>query len=298
MTQETDDDACAIPPEPGTGSAGLTLVATPIGNLGDLSPRARDALAGADVVLCEDSRVTLRLLSANGIARPLWQLHEHNEDTATIRVLAALREGKRMVLVADAGTPLVSDPGYRLVRAAIAAGLSVTAIPGPVASVVALTLSGLPPMPFLMLGFPPAKQTARKNAFGALRAAEVAGLSATLIWYEAPHRLAETLEDLLQMFGPRPAAVARELTKRFEEVRRGSLAELAAHYASAEARGEITVIVAPPGTGEVDDLDSRIREALTQHSVRDAAALVAAASGRPRKEVYARVLELTRGMEI
>jgi len=297
MKPADDDDARATLPEPDAAGTGLTLVATPIGNLGDLSPRARDTLAGADAVLCEDSRVTLRLLSANGIARPLWKLHEHNEDAMIARALAALREGKRLALVSDAGTPLVSDPGYRLVRAAIAAELPVTAVPGPAASVMALTLSGLPPLPFLMLGFPPARQAARRAAFGTLRAAEAAGLSATLIWHEAPHRLAETLADLAEMFGPRPAAVARELTKRFEEVRRGALDTLAAHYATAEARGEITLVVGPPDAAVADDLDARLRDALAAHSVRDAAALVAAASGRPRKEVYARALELARGAE-
>ncbi len=245
-------------------------------------------------MLCEDSRVTLRLLSANGIARPLWKLHEHNEDAMTARALTALSEGRRLALVSDAGTPLVSDPGYRLVRAAIAAGAPVSAGPGPAAAVWGLTLSGLPPLPFLMLGFPPPRQAARRAAFGAIRAAEAAGLSATLIWHEAPHRLAETLADLTDAFGPRPAAVARELTKRFEEVRRGTLAELAAHYAAEAARGEITVVVGPPEAGAADDLDARLREAMAGHSLRDAAALVAAASGRPRKEVYARALELAK----
>ena len=294
MSPADDDVPRDISPESGAPDAGLTLVATPIGNLGDLSPRARAVLAGADAVLCEDSRVTLRLLSANGIARPLWTLHEHNEDAMTARVLATLSEGRRHALVSDAGTPLVSDPGYRLVRAAIAAGATVSAVPGPAAAVMALTLSGLPPLPFLVLGFPPPRQAARRAAFGAIRAAEAAGLSATLIWHEAPHRLAETLADLATAFGPRPAAVARELTKRFEEVRRGTLPELAAHYAAEATRGEITLVVGPPDAAAVDDLDARLREAMAENSLRDAAALVAAASGRPRKEVYGRALELAK----
>lgn len=294
MSPEDDDVPRGSSPDTGAPHAGLILVATPIGNLGDLSPRARTALAGADAILCEDSRVTMRLLSANGITRPLWPLHEHNEDAMTARVVAALAEGRNLALVSDAGTPLVSDPGYRLVRAAIASGARVSAVPGPVASVMALTLSGLPPLPFLMLGFPPPRQAARRAAFGAIRAAEAAGLSATLVWYEAPHRLAETLADAAAAFGPRPAAVARELTKRFEEVRRDRLDTLAVHYAVEAARGEITVVVGPPDADEADDLDARLREAMDAHSLRDAAALVAAASGRPRKEVYARALELAK----
>ena len=162
----------------------------------------------------------------------LQPLHEHNEDASIPSVLHALRQGRRVALVSDAGMPLVSDPGYRLVRAALAAGLPVGAVPGANAAVLALVLSGLPPLPFLMLGFPPPRQAARRAAFGQVRAAERAGLAATLIWYEAPHRLAETLADMCEAFGARQAAVARELTKRFEEVRRGTLAELAAFYAA------------------------------------------------------------------
>jgi len=163
--------------------------------------------------------------------------------------------------------------------------------------VMALTLSGLPPHPFLFLGFPPPREAARRAAFGKLRAAEQAGLSATLIWHEAPHRLAGMLADAAAVFGDRPAAVARELTKRFEEVRRGGLAELAAHYAANEARGEITVLVGPAAEEDAsaEDLDTALRQALAAHSVRDAAALVAAATGLPRKQVYARALEIGRG---
>ncbi len=184
--------------------------------------RAR-ALASADLVLCEDTRHTARLLGALGVRARTRSLHEHNEDAAIPGVLAALRAGRRVALVSDAGTPVVSDPGYRLVRAAIEAGIAVTAVPGPNAAVTALVLSGLPPQPFMFLGFPPPRQSARRAAFGRLRVAEQAGLAATLIWFEAPHRLAETLADMADSFGARPAAVARELTKRFEEVRRGTL---------------------------------------------------------------------------
>jgi 16S rRNA (cytidine1402-2'-O)-methyltransferase len=199
--------------------------------------------------------------------------------------------------VSDAGTPLVSDPGYRLVRAAIREGVPVGAVPGANAAVLALVLSGLPPQPFAFMGFPPPRQAARRAGFGQLRAAERAGFSATWIWHEAPHRLAETLADLADAFGPRPAAVARELTKRFEEVRRGSLPDLAAWYAAEPARGEITLVAGPApeeAAGE-DALDAALREALADHSVKDAAALVATALGLPRRVVYARAMELARG---
>jgi 16S rRNA (cytidine1402-2'-O)-methyltransferase len=168
-------------------------------------------------------------------------------------------------------------------------------MPGANAAVTALVLSGLPPLPFLFLGFPPPRQAARRAAFGQLRAIERAGLSATLIWHEAPHRLAETLADMEDAFGPRAAAVARELTKKFEEVRRGTLSELAAHYATHEARGEISLVVGPPEQADPEDLDGQLRTALAANSVKDAAALVAAATGLPRKTVYARALELSAG---
>ncbi len=271
---------------------GLVLVSTPIGNLGDVTARARAVLAASDVVLCEDTRHTARLLSALSIAARTEPLHEHNEDARIDPVLALLRAGKRVALVSDAGTPLVSDPGYRLVRAAIAEGLPVGAIPGPNAALTALVLSGLPPQPFLFLGFPPPRHAARRAAFGTLRAAERAGLAATLVWHEAPHRLAGALADMAEAFGARPAAVARELTKRFEEIRRGELPALAAYYAATEARGEVTIVVGPPVQDDVEDLDGRLCAALAAHSVKDAAALVAAATGLPRRLVYARAMEL------
>jgi 16S rRNA (cytidine1402-2'-O)-methyltransferase len=300
------DDAYAAPlvehedQRPATGEAGppagLVLVSTPIGNLGDLSPRGRAALAAADLVLCEDTRHTARLLRAIGVTARTAPLHEHNEDARIPSVLADLRAGRTIALVSDAGTPLVSDPGYRLVRAALAAGVTVQAVPGPNAATTALVLSGLPPLPFLVLGFPPPRAAARRTAFQALRAAERAGLSATLIWYEAPHRLAETLADLAFVFGDRPAAVARELTKRFEEVRRDRLPRLAEAYAAEAARGEITILIGPPeaGSAELDQtaLDRQLRAALAGHSVKDAAALIATATGLPRKMVYARALAL------
>jgi 16S rRNA (cytidine1402-2'-O)-methyltransferase len=293
------DEACAASPEPEQDGRsalpdGLVLVSTPIGNLGDLTPRAREALRAANLVLCEDTRHTARLLAGIGVRVKLQSLHEHNEDASIPAVLDLLRRGRRVALVSDAGVPLVSDPGYRLVRAAIAEGLAVGALPGANAAITALVLSGLPPLPFLVLGFPPPRQAARSAAFGNLRAAERAGLSATLIWYEAPHRVAETLADMVQAFGDRSAAVARELTKRFEEVRRGTLSELATHYAATAARGEVTIVVGPPERDDPEDLDGRLRAALEANSVKDAAALVAAATGLPRKLVYTRALALSR----
>ena len=284
----------AGPADEGAISPGLVLVATPIGNLSDLSPRAVAALAGADLVLCEDTRHSARLLAHHGIKARTSPLNDHNEEGRLPGVLDLLRAGRLVALVSDAGTPLVSDPGFRLVRAAVAEGLPVTAIPGPNAAVTALVLSGLPPQPFLFLGFPPPREAARRAGFGRLRAAERAGLAATLIWHEAPHRLGETLADLAAAFGDRPAAVARELTKRFEEVRRGGLAELAAHYGTHEARGEITLVVGPAAEDatDADDLDAQLRRALATHSVKDAAALVAVATGLPRRLVYARALEV------
>lgn len=275
-------------------------MATPIGNMGDLSPRALATLRGADAVLCEDTRVTGAMLARQGVSVPLLPLHEHNEDDQTPRVLARLRVGERLALVSDAGTPLVSDPGYRLVRAAIAEGLPVGAIPGPNAAVMGLTLSGLPPHPFLFHGFLPPRAGPRAAEVARLRAAERAGLRATLVFYEAPHRLGEALAALAEgLGGDRPAAVLRELTKRFEEARRGNLAELAAAYAEQPPRGEVVLVVGPApeeeaGGGEAE-LEARLRDALAAGlSLRDAAATVAAATGLPRRRVYARALEMGR----
>jgi 16S rRNA (cytidine1402-2'-O)-methyltransferase len=276
----------------------LYVVATPIGNLEDITYRAVRILGEADLIACEDTRETRKLLDHYSIHKPTISYHEHNEIERAPELAARLLAGDTIALVSDAGMPLVSDPGYRLVRAAIAEGLPVTALPGANAAVTALVLSGLPPAPFLFLGFPPPKSAARRAEFGKLRAAEQAGLSATLIWYEAPHRLAETLADLAQSFGDRPAAVARELTKRFEEVARGTLPELAARYAGETARGEITLLVGPAGAPEPAraDLDAELRRAMDGNSLKDAAALVAAATGLPRRIVYARALALAKDM--
>jgi len=281
------------------GKHGLVLVSTPIGNLGDVSIRALETLRGVDLILCEDTRVTAKLLQANAIGVRCEPLHEHNEDARIPGLLARLQQGASIALVSDAGTPLLSDPGFRLVRAAIAAGILVTGAPGANAAVLALTLSGLPPHPFLFLGFAPARAAARLSHLKALRGAEQAGLSATMIWYEAPHRLAEMLADLASVFGAREAAVARELTKRFEEVRRGDLAGLAEYYAAHQARGEIVVVVGP-GTAEASggaEIDRLLVTALATMSVKDAAAAVASATGTTRRIIYARALELKGNSE-
>jgi 16S rRNA (cytidine1402-2'-O)-methyltransferase len=256
--------------------------------------RAAAALRLADHILCEDSRVTSRLLAAWGISTRLVPLHEHNEDARIPATLAALRAGKRVALVSDAGTPLVSDPGYRLARAALAEGLPVGAVPGANAALLALILSGLPPQPFLFMGFLAPRKAARRAALAGLRAAERAGLAATLVFYEAPHRLAEALADMAEMLGDRPAAVARELTKRFEEIRRGTLAALAAWYAVEPARGEICVVVGPAEAeaSAQADVDALLRQALAEGSLKEAVAKVTATTGLPRKQVYARALAL------
>ena len=293
---EAEGTRSSDPPGDPAGRPGLVLVATPIGNLGDVPPRALAALRDADAVLCEDSRVTGGLLARQGVAATMIPLHDHNEAAQAPRLVERMKAGERFALVSDAGTPLVSDPGYRLVRAAIEAGVTVSAVPGPNAAVMALSLSGLPPHPFLFLGFLPARAGPRAAELARLRGIERAGLSATLVFYEAPHRLAEALAAMAEGLGAdRPAAVARELTKRFEEVRRGPLGALAAHYAAHEARGEICIVVGPAAeeaTGE-DELDARLRAALAAGlSLRDAAASVAEATGLRRREVYRRALEL------
>ncbi|WP_431282935.1 16S rRNA (cytidine(1402)-2'-O)-methyltransferase [Humitalea sp. 24SJ18S-53] len=298
MTHQDDQHDVTEPASEPPSGGGLTLVATPIGNLGDLSPRAVAALKAADAVLCEDTRVTAPLLAREGVGATLLALHDHNEIGTTPRLVERMRQGQKLALVSDAGMPLLSDPGFRLVGAAIAAGLPITAIPGPNAALTALILSGLPPNPHYFHGFLPTRDGQRASELARLRAAERAGLTATLIFYEAPHRLGECLAALAEAFGDRPAAVARELTKRFEEVRRGPLPALAAHYATHAARGEIVVLVGPapeeaPDTGAA--LDAALRTAMAGMSLRDAAASVAEATGLPRKQVYARALALSAG---
>jgi len=296
-TLEGSDHAYDTSGGSATLSAGsLTLVATPIGNLGDISVRAIETLKAAELILCEDTRVTAKLLKAYNISTPTLILHDHNEEGRIPGLLNRLKGGARLALVSDAGTPLVSDPGFRLARAAIAEDVSIGAIPGPNAATLALTLSGLPPHPYLFNGFAAPRSAARRSQFSILRAAEQAGLSATLIWYEAPHRLLDMIEDLIAVFGAdRQGAVARELTKRFEEIRRGTLAELQTHFTQTAPRGEITILIGPSGDSDEpsgDDLDSRLLAALQTHSIKDAAALVAGAVNLPKRVVYARALVL------
>jgi 16S rRNA (cytidine1402-2'-O)-methyltransferase len=271
---------------------GLSLVATPIGNAADITLRALATLRAADAIICEDTRVTAKLLAIHGIKRPLLAYHEHNAERMRPEIIARLQQGERLALVSDAGTPLISDPGFKLVRAALAAGLPVTALPGPSAAVAALLLSGLPTDRFLFAGFLPPKEAARKSAL-----AELAAVPASLVFFETAPRLAASLADMAAILGEREAAVARELTKLHEEVRRGSLAALAAHYAaSGPPKGELVVVLAPPAAEapalSAAALDAQLAAALEEMSVRDASAAVAAATGLSRRAVYARALVL------
>jgi 16S rRNA (cytidine1402-2'-O)-methyltransferase len=271
---------------------GLYLVATPIGNLGDITLRALELLAGADVIACEDTRVTRKLTERYGIATPLTPYHEHNAAEARPKLLTRLADRQAVALVSDAGTPLISDPGFKLVRAACEAGHAVTALPGPSAILAALSIGGLPTDRFFFEGFLPAKKVARQK-----RVAALANIPATLVLFESGPRLAEMLADLAAVFGTRAAAICRELTKLHEEVKRNDLETLAREYASgAEMRGEFVVVVAPPANDEekTDDVDHLLRRALMRVSVKDAVGEVALATGRPRREVYQRALVLAR----
>ena len=268
---------------------GLYIVATPIGNLSDLSPRAAATLTAADVIAVEDSRVTAKLLSHIGVKRPMVPYHDHNADRVRPELLARMRDGA-VALVSDAGTPLISDPGYKLVRDARQAGISVTTIPGPSAVISALTLAGLPTDRFLFLGFLPPKGGPRATAI-----AEVANVRATLVLYESGPRLAAALAALAEGLGDREAAVVREISKKFEETATGTLSELAARYAEAPPRGEIVIVVGPPGAAEAAgeaEIDAALRDAMESLSPSRAAAEVAEALGLPRRQVYERALKL------
>jgi 16S rRNA (cytidine1402-2'-O)-methyltransferase len=274
-------------------TGGLYLVATPIGNLRDITLRALEILSSCDLIACEDTRVTRKLTDHFGISTPLTPYHDHNAEAARPKILDRLAAGASVALVSDAGTPLISDPGYKLVRAAHAAGHAVTAAPGASAVPTALAVAGLPTDRFFFEGFLPAKDAARRT-----RIAELARVPGTLVLFESGPRLAATLGDLAAGLGTREAAVCRELTKLHEEVRGGTLAELAEAYASgAETRGEIVIVVAPPAettqptAAEIDDL---LHAALARASLKDAVAEVAAATGEPRRAVYARALELAK----
>lgn len=268
----------------------LTLVATPIGHRGDITLRALLTLATADCVLCEDTRVSGALLKAYGISRPLQPYHEHNAASVESDILARLVAGAQLALVSDAGQPLIADPGQRLVQACWRAGIAVSVCPGASAVTMALALSPLPSQPFLFAGFLPPKRAARCQSLAQWQA-----LPATLAFYESPQRLAESLQDMAAVLGDRPAAVARELTKLYEECRCGTLAELAAYYAAHPPKGEIVVLVGPPLATEMDDeaaLMQRLQNALRSQSLRDAVAAVAAASGAPRDHIYRLALKV------
>ena len=279
-------------------SPGLYVVATPIGNLKDVTFRALSVLAAADAVLAEDTRVTRTLLAHYGITTPLVAYHEHSNDAVRERMIHRVREGQALALVSDAGTPLVSDPGYKLVQSAIEAGLPVTPIPGPSAVTTALVVSGLPTDRFFFEGFLPPRSAARRT-----RLAEVAGIPGTLVVFEAPHRLPEMLADAATVLGERPAVVARELTKLFETVRRGTLPELAKTFeAEGPPKGEIVVMIGEATRAmheaEADAaLDEKLAHALAHHSIKDAAALVAGELAIPKREVYARALALAKAKD-
>jgi 16S rRNA (cytidine1402-2'-O)-methyltransferase len=268
---------------------GLYIVATPIGNLADLSPRAAAILGAADIIAVEDSRVTAKLLRHAGIKRPMVPYHDHNGDAVRPQLIARMGSGV-VALVSDAGTPLISDPGYKLVRDARAAGHVVTTIPGPCAAVAALTLAGLPTDRFLFMGFLPPKEKARADTIE-----EVKAIRATLIFYESGPRLAACLTALSAGLGDREAAVAREITKRFEECVTGTLSTLALRYADAPPKGEIVIIVAPPGEAapaSAEDADAALIEALKHLSPARAAGEVAKALKQDRRALYARAMEI------
>jgi len=274
----------ALPP-------GLYLVATPIGNLGDLSPRAADTLRRADRILVEDTRVTAKLLAHIGAKVPMSRYDDHSTDVERRRIVERLG-AEAVALVSDAGTPLISDPGFKLVRAARQAGHAVRTVPGPCAAIAALTVAGLPTDRFLFLGFLPARAKARSDSI-----AEVAAVRATLVIYENGARLGETLGALRKQLGPRDAAVARELTKLHEECVTGTLAELTERYASVAPKGEIVIVVGPPAEPEAvsdRDLDRMLETAMERLSPSRAAAEVAEQLGIPRKRAYARALDLSR----
>jgi 16S rRNA (cytidine1402-2'-O)-methyltransferase len=279
------------PAPSGKLAPGLYIVATPIGNLRDITLRALEVLGSTDLVLCEDTRVTRKLLERHNLTPKLIAYHDHNAASVRPRVIEELSKGSSVALVSDAGTPLVSDPGFKLVEAAVEAGHRVFPVPGASAALAALVAAGLPSDRFFFEGFLPPKSGARKS-----RLAEIREIPATLIFYESGPRLSDSLADMSSTLGARNAAVCRELTKAFEEIRRGSLAELAAHYEEAGApKGEIVIVVSPPGEEaplDTADIDKKIQAAMKKLSLKDASAAIAAETGLPRKEIYARALAL------
>ena len=272
------------------------MIATPIGNLGDITLRALETLKLVDVIACEDTRVTRRLLDRYAITTSTLAYHEHNAERVRPKLVGRMKNGDSVGLVTDAGTPLISDPGYKLVRAAIDADVPVTALPGPTAMIMALTVSGLPTDRFMFAGFLPNRHTARRRTLE-----ELCALDATLVFYESPRRLAATLADMTDLLGSRNAAVGRELTKRYEEVIRGPIDELARRYADVPApRGEIVIVVGPPQNEPFDEasLDDMLAQILPHHSLRDAVDQVTADTGLPRRTVYRRALTLGKKMDV
>lgn len=271
---------------------GLYVVATPIGNLADITLRAIETLAAADVIACEDTRVTAKLLRAHGITTPTMSYHEHNAVRAGPGLLRRLADGQTIALVSDAGTPLISDPGFKLVREAATRGIHISAVPGASAPLMALVLSGLPSDRFFYAGFLPSRKVARRAEL-----MQLATIEATLVLLESPRRLAASLDDMVEILGRRGVCVARELTKIHEELHRGPLEDVAAHYRDAVTpKGEVVVVIGPPikdAAAVSGDVDARLEMAIQTMSVRDAAAMVAEACGVPRRTVYARALELT-----
>jgi 16S rRNA (cytidine1402-2'-O)-methyltransferase len=272
---------------------GLHLVATPIGNLGDITLRALQTLAGVDTIACEDTRITRRLTERYGIAAELTPYHEHNAPSARPRILQRLAEGASIALVSDAGTPLISDPGFKLVREACANGHPVFALPGPSSVLTALSVAALPTDRFFFEGFLPSKEAARRA-----RLADLVRIDATLVMFESGNRVIGTLRDLAGVMGTREAAICRELTKLHEEVTRGTLNELALRADQLETRGEFVLVIGPPAadarTMTAEALDELLRGELQHQSVKDAVAHAVELSGRPRREVYARALELAK----
>ena len=274
-------------------AAGLYLVATPIGNLSDITLRALETLAGVDIIACEDTRITRRLTERYAISAELKPYHEHNAAMARPRMLERLAQGASIALVSDAGTPLISDPGFKLVREVSAAGHAVIAVPGASSVLTALSVAALPTDRFFFEGFLPAREVSRRT-----RLAELARIDATLVMFESGNRVQETLVDLAGIMPGRDAAICRELTKLHEDIKRGPIAELAKAADTLETRGEFVLVVGPPAKdAEVmtqDDLDDLLRSSLARDSVKDSVAHAVELSGRPRREVYARALELAR----
>jgi 16S rRNA (cytidine1402-2'-O)-methyltransferase len=270
---------------------GLHLVATPIGNLGDITLRALETLAGVDIIACEDTRITRRLTERYGITALLKPYHEHNAALARPKILQRLAQGASIALVSDAGTPLISDPGFKLVREVCAAGHNVIALPGPSSVLAALSVAALPTDRFFFEGFLPPREIARRT-----RLAELSRIDATLVMFESGNRIQATLADLAGIMGARDAAICREMTKLHEDIRRGPVTELALAADTLETRGEFVLVIGPPAAGTAimakDDLDDLLRSQLAHHSVKDAVAHAVELSGRPRREIYARALEL------